>query len=304
MKVAVTGASGLLGTHLVRSLRADGHDVLRLVRRPAQRADEVRWDPSSGRVNTDALAGLEAAIHLAGAGLGDRPWTPGYRRLVYDSRVNGTRTIATALASLEPRPRVLVSMSGVGYYGNQGDRVLDEDSPVGSGYIAKISHDWEQPTSLAADAGIRVATARTGVVVAAGGGAFGRILPVFRLGLGGRIGSGRQYWSWIGLRDYVRAIRFLLDRDDIAGAVNVCAPNPVTNAELTTTLGRLLHRPAVLSVPGFALRLPLRDFAEDLLGGQRVVPTRLMATGFVFEQPEIEAALRAVLTPPQPRTTS
>lgn len=304
MKVAITGSSGLLGGALVRSLRADGHDVLRLVRRPARRPDEVRWDPASGQVDTGPLAGIEAAIHLAGAGLGDRPWTPARRRLVYDSRVEGTRTFARALASLEARPRVLISMSGVGYYGNQGDRVLSEDSPVGTNYIAKIAHDWEQPTSLASDAGIRVVTTRTGVVVASGGGAFSRILPIFRLGLGGRIGSGRQYWSWIGLNDYVRAIRFLLDRDEIAGAVNVCSPNPVTNAELTECLARLLHRPALVPVPGFALRLPFRDFADDLLAGQRVIPTRLLAAGFTFEQPDFETALKSALKLDQPRTTS
>lgn len=304
MRVAVTGASGLLGSHLVRSLRADGHDVLRLVRRPARRPDEVRWDPASNRVDKGPLSGVDAAIHLAGAGLGDRPWTPGYRRLVYDSRVNGTRTLASVLADLEPRPRVLLSMSGVGYYGNQGDRELDESSPLGTTYIAKIAADWEKATSAAAEAGIRVVTARTGVVVAAGGGAFGRILPLFRLGLGGRIGSGRQYWSWVGLRDYVRAMRFLLDHDDVAGPVNVCAPHPVTNAELTTALARLVHRPALLPVPALALKLAFRDFAEDLLGGQRVLPARLLAAGFTFDEPVLEDALRTAVSRDHARTTS
>lgn len=295
MKTAVTGSSGALGTALVRSLRGDGHNVLRLVRRPPQRADEVRWDPMASSVDAPALRGVDSVIHLAGAGLGDRPWTPAYRRKVYDSRVIGTRTLAAALAELEPRPSVLVSMSGVGYYGNPGDRILDEGSPVGGTYIAKIAHDWEQATAAAAEAGVRVVTARTGVVMTSNGGAFGRILPIFRLGLGGRIGSGAQFWSWVGRHDYVRAIRFLIDHDEVFGAVNVCSPNPVTNADLTSILSRLLHRPAVLAVPAFALQLPFRDFGRDLVGGQRVVPTRLVNAGFVFDEPDVETALRSML---------
>lgn len=297
MKVAITGASGLLGTHLAHSLRDNGDEVLRLVRREPRADDEVRWDPTSDFVDSAGLSGIDAMIHLAGAGLGDRPWTPSYRRLVYDSRVNGTRTIATAIALLEPRPRVLLSMSGVGYYGNPGDAIVDESAPPGSSYIARIARDWEQPTTVAADAGVRVVTTRTGVVISAHGGAFGRILPIFRLGLGGPIGSGKQYWSWVALHDYLRAMRFLLRRDDVSGPVNVCAPNPVTNAELTNALGRVLHRPAVIRVPGAALRVPFGEFANDLLEGQRVVPIRLLEAGFVFDQPDIETALRAALTP-------
>jgi uncharacterized protein (TIGR01777 family) len=295
VKAAVTGASGLLGPHLVRSLRGDGHEVLRLVRRAPAADDEVRWDPKSGYVDTDALAGVDAVIHLAGAGMGDRPWTPAYRREVYDSRVTGTRVLATALAALDPRPRVLLSQSGVGYYGNPGERAVDESAPAGDSYVARIAQDWEQATLPAADAGVRVVTMRTGVVVSGRGGALGRLLPVFRLGLGGRLGSGRQFWTWIALRDFVRAARFLLDREDLAGPVNVCAPVPVTNAELTETLGRVLHRPTVLAVPGLAMRVPLRDFADDLLGGQRVLPRRLLDAGFTFDEPELEAALRAEL---------
>ncbi len=304
MRIVVTGASGFLGTHLVQTLSAEDHDVVKLVRREPRAGDEARWDPGSGRVDLAALGAVDAVIHLAGAGLGDRPWTPSYRRLVYDSRVVATRTIAGAVAGLDPPPKVMISMSGVGYYGNHRDEVLDEDDPVGDTYIAKIAHDWECATQAATDAGVRVVAARTGVVVAAGGGAFGRILPIFRLGLGGRIGTGQQFWSWVGLRDYLRAMRFLLNRDDVAGAVNVCAPNPVTNAELTTALAQALHRPAVLPVPGAALRLSLRDFADDLLQGQRVVPTRLLTAGFEFAEPTIDEALQAAVTPGQPRLTS
>lgn len=296
MKVAITGASGLLGPQLVRSLRADGHEVVRLVRREATGPDEVRWDPSSGHVDVERLVGVEAGIHLAGAGIGDRPWTPAYRREVLESRRNGTRTFASALASLDPRPRVLLSMSGVGYYGNPGDRPVDESDPSGDGYIAQVTRVWEESTAPAADAGIRVVTLRTGIVLSTRGGAFGRLVPLFRLGLGGRLGSGRQYWSWVALPDYVRAVRFLLDREDITGAVNVCAPAAVTNAELTSTLGRVLHRPTVFTAPGFAVRLPFGDFGRDILAGQRVVPRRLLDAGFTFEQPAFEPALRAALT--------
>ncbi|MDQ1584937.1 MAG: uncharacterized protein QOH80_302 [Actinomycetota bacterium] len=295
MKVAVTGASGLLGTALVRSLRVDGHDVLRLVRREPTAPDEVRWDPSGGTVDTASLHGVEAAIHLAGAKLGGRPWTPAYRRTVLESRTSGTTTLSRALAGLDPRPRALLSASGVGYYGNPGVEVLDESCAAGDSYIAEIAREWEAATAPAADAGIRVVPMRTAVVVSGSGGALAPLLLPFRLGLGGRVGSGQQYWSWVALTDYVRAVRFLLDRDEISGPVNICAPEPVTNAEFTKALGRAVHRPAVLRVPGAALRLALRDFAVDLLGGQRVVPRRLLGAGFTFDSPELDSALRAEL---------
>jgi uncharacterized protein (TIGR01777 family) len=291
VKVAITGASGLLGPALIRSLRDDGHDVLRLVRRVPAAPDEVQWDPETGEVDLAALTGVDAVIHLAGANLGGRPWTPAYRRTVMDSRVSGTRTIASAVARMEPRPRVLLSASGVGYYGPRGEDIVDETAPAGDSYIAQIARRWEESTAAAVEAGVRVVTMRTGVVVSGRGGALGKLVPLFRLGVGGRLGSGRQYWSWIGLHDYVRAVRFLLDRDDISGAVNVCAPTPVTNAEFTKALGRVLHRPTVLVVPGFALRIPLRDFAKDLLGGQRVIPRRLLDAGFTFDEPNLEPAL-------------
>jgi uncharacterized protein (TIGR01777 family) len=212
-----------------------------------------------------------------------------------DSRVSGTRTIAAAIAKLSPRPRVLLSASGVSYYGNHGDRVLDESAPPGDGYIAKIARQWEESTAAAAEAGVRVATMRTGVVMSGRGGTMGRIGPLFRLGLGGRLGSGRQFWSWIGLHDYVRAVRFLLDRDDISGPVNVCTPTPVTNAEFTKSLGRAVNRPAIFVAPGFALRLVFRDFADDLLRGQRVIPRRLLDAGFTFDEPTLEPALEREL---------
>jgi uncharacterized protein len=298
MKVVLTGASGLLGRALVSSLRDDGHDVIRLVRRAAAAPDEARWDPHTGHVDPAALLGSDAVINLAGPGLGDRPWTPARKRMLLDDRVSATRTITEAMAAAEPRPRVLLSMSGTGFYGTPGDQVVTEAAPQGDGYVAQIAAAWEQATAPAADAGIRVVRMRTGVVLSANGGAFGRLLPIFRLGLGGRLGSGRQWWSWVALPDYVSAVRFLLDDEGIDGPVNVTAPEPITNADLTKAMGRVLHRPTFTIAPGFALKLPLRDFAEDLLGGQRSVPQRLLDGGFVFEHPSFEPALRAVLDKP------
>jgi uncharacterized protein (TIGR01777 family) len=305
MKVVLTGASGLLGQALVTSLRGDGHEVVRLVRRAPTAADELRWDPATGHVDPAALPGADAVINLAGPGLGDRPWTPGYRRLVLTTRVEATRTIATAMANADPRPRVLLSSSAIGYYGNPGDQLLDEDDPAGDSYLARIAAAWEDATQPARDAGIRVVTTRTAVVVSAQGGAFGRrLLPLFRLGLGGRLGSGRQWWSWVALDDYVRAMRFLLEHPEIDGPVNIAAPEPIRNGELTKAMGRVLHRPALFWAPGFALRLPLRDFADDLLRGQRVVPRRLLEAGFTFAEPSFEPALRAALDRPYEATTS
>ncbi len=295
MKVVLTGASGLLGNALLSSLRGDGHQVTRLVRREPTKADEAQWDPRGGHVEPTALEGADAVIHLAGPGLGDRPWTPARKRMLLDDRVSATHTITEAMAAAEPRPRVLLSMSGTGYYGNPGEALLTEDAPQGDGYVAQIAAAWEQATAPASDAGIRVVRMRTGVVLSASGGAFGRLLPIFRLGIGGRLGSGRQWWSWVALPDYVAAVRFLLDHDDIEGAVNITSPEPIRNADLTAAIGRVLHRPTFTVAPGFALKLPLRDFAEDLLGGQRSVPQRLLDAGFTFEHPTFEPALRAVL---------
>jgi uncharacterized protein (TIGR01777 family) len=302
VKVVLTGASGLLGPAIAASLRSDGHDVLRLVRREPSAPDEARWDPAGGTVDRGALRDATAVVHLAGVGLGDRPWTPAHRRAVLDSRVQGTTTIGKAVA--EHGVATLVSMSGVGYYGNPGDRVLDEDAPRGTTYVSDIAAAWEASTEPAVAGGARVVLARTGVVLSAKGGAYGRLLPLFRLGLGGRIGSGRQWWSWVALDDYVRAVRFVLDRDDLAGPVNVSAPEPLTNAEMTAAMGRVLHRPTVFLAPGWAMKVPLRDFAEDLLGGQRVVPRRLLDAGFTFAHPTFEPALREVLAQGHPRSTS
>jgi uncharacterized protein (TIGR01777 family) len=296
VKIAVTGASGFLGSALVPALTGDGHDVRRLVRRDARSAEEISWRPEVGYVDLDALAGTAAVVHLAGVGIGDRPWTPAHKRAVMDSRVQGTRTIATAVAGLDPQPRVLLSAAGSDVYGVRGDEVLDESSPPGDGYVAEVVQAWEANTAPAADAGVRVVTMRTGVVVSGKGGAFGRrLLPLFRLGLGGRVGSGRQWWSWVSRTDYVRAVQFLLARDDLHGPVNVCAPEPVRNADLTRTMGRVLGRPTLTVAPGFALTAVLGDFGRGLVGGARVLPTRLLDAGFTFHHQDFETALRAEL---------
>ncbi|MCW2897823.1 MAG: NAD-dependent epimerase/dehydratase [Streptosporangiaceae bacterium] len=294
MRIAVTGSTGLIGTALVRALREDGHGVMRLVRKEPEGPDEARWDPS-GKVDTAALENVDAVVHLAGAGIGDRPWTQSYKRLLRESRVVGTRTLADALAGLTRPPRVLVSGSAVGFYGDTGDQAADESSPMGRGFLAEMVRDWEAAAQPAAEAGIRVVHPRTGIVLSRGGGILGKLLPLFRLGLGGRLGGGRQWMSWISLHDQVAALRRLIERDDLAGPVNLTAPEPVRNTDFTRALGRTLHRPAPFRVPSFALRAALNGFADEgLLVSQRVLPGRLTEAGFTFIHPDLESALESV----------
>ncbi|MFE7586723.1 TIGR01777 family oxidoreductase [Streptomyces gardneri] len=292
-RVAVTGASGLIGRALVRSLRADGHDVLRLVRRPAATADEVEWDPKRLYVDAAGLVGVDAVVHLAGAGVGERRWTEAYKREIRDSRVLGTRAIAEALASLASPPEVLVCGTALGWYGDTGSRAVDESAPAGTGFLPSVCVEWEAAAAPAEEAGIRVAYARTGLVVAREGGAWGRLFPVFRAGLGGRMGDGRQYWSHISLHDEVAALRHVVDTPALSGPVNLTAPEPVTNREVTAAMGRVLRRPTLFTVPAPALRLVLGDFAQDVLGSQRVLPGRLLESGFDFAFPTIDEAIRA-----------
>ncbi|MFE2869597.1 TIGR01777 family oxidoreductase [Embleya sp. NPDC059259] len=296
MRIAVTGSSGLLGSALVRSLTADGHQVVRLVRRAPTEPDEVRWDPHAGTVDTAALGPVDAAVHLAGAGVGDKRWTAAYKRELHDSRVLGTAAVARALAGLKPTPRVLLSASGVGYYGDTGDREVDESFPAGSSFLAGLCVEWEAATAPAAEAGIRVVHLRTGLVLARSGGALGPMFPLVKAGLGGRLGSGRQYWSFISLADEIAAMRHALDHPDLAGPVNLTAPHPVTNAEVTKALGRALHRPTILPAPAFALRAVLGEFGAEILTGQRVLPRALLASGFTFTHPTITPAIAAALT--------
>ncbi|MEU5989553.1 TIGR01777 family oxidoreductase [Spirillospora sp. NPDC047418] len=295
MRVTVTGSSGLIGSALVQSLREDGHDVVRLVRREPARDDEARWSPADGCVDKDSLEGADAVVHLAGAGVGDRPWTKAYKRRIRDSRVVGTRTLAEAIATAHPRPRVLVCGSAIGYYGDTGGREVDEEAPMGRGFLAALVRDWEAAAGPAREAGIRVVHPRTGVVLTREGGMLGRTLPLFRLGLGGPLGDGRQWTSWISLADQVAALRHLIDHE-IDGPVNLTAPNPVTNEAYTRALGRALHRPARLAVPRFALRAALRGFADEgPLVSQRVLPRRLADAGFRFAHEHVEEAIAAVL---------
>ncbi len=289
MKVAVTGASGLIGSALVPHLRGRGDEVVRLVRREPGQPDEVRWDPAAGKVDLLGLAGTEAVVHLAGAGVGDHRWTEKYKRQILDSRVDGTRTIARAMAALDPLPRVLVSGSAKDYYGERGDELLDEDASAGIGFFPDVVTAWERAADPARAAGIRVTHPRTGLVMSSQGGAFGRLLPLLRLGLAGPLGSGRQWWSWITLTDQVRALTFLLD-EDVHGPVNLGSPRPMPQRELVAVVGRVAHRPTVLPAPAFALRIALGEFAGDILTSNRLVPRALTDAGFTFEHPDAETA--------------
>ncbi|WP_405460218.1 TIGR01777 family oxidoreductase [Streptomyces sp. NBC_00101] len=294
-RIAVTGSTGLIGAALVRSLRADGHEVCRLVRRPAKTGDEVSWDPRRGYVDVAGLVGCDAVVHLAGAGVGDHRWTETYKKEIRDSRVLGTAAVAEALASLDTPPKVLLAGSAIGYYGDTGDRAVDESAPPGEGFLPSVCEEWEAATAPAEEAGVRTVHVRTGLVVSAEGGAWGKLFPLFKAGLGGRLGNGRQYWSFISLHDQVAALRHLLDTDDLSGPVNLTAPEPVTNAEVTAAMGRVLRRPTLFTAPAPALRLALGDFAEDVLGSQRVVPRKLLDSGFTFAFPSVESAVRAAL---------
>jgi uncharacterized protein (TIGR01777 family) len=298
LKVAVTGSSGLIGSRLVPTLVEDGHEVIRLVRRTPRRADEHRWDPQHRRIDPALLTDVDAVVHLAGVGVADHRWTAAHKRQVLESRVDGTATVSQALAdaaAADPtRDRVLLSGSAVGWYGDTGDRVVDESAPAGDDFLARVCVAWEAATAPAVEAGVRVATLRTGLVLGPGG-LLARMLPLFRLGLGGRLGSGRQYLPWISLTDEVDAIRFLLTAP-VSGPVNLSAPTPVTNAEFTAALGRVVHRPAVLPVPGLALWVVLGEFAQvGVLAGQRAVPGVLTDAGFQFTHRDLEAALRSAI---------
>lgn len=301
MHVVISGSSGLIGGALAASLLADGHRVTRLVRRePQTRVDgsaEARWDPRAEAVAVDpaVLDGADAVVGLAGAGVGDRRWTAAYKNEIRESRVRGTGALAAAIRGCEKPPRVFVSGSAVGYYGETGQAVVDESGGPGRDFLAGVCQEWEAAADGARAAGTRVVTTRLGIVVSGAGGAMGRLLPLARAGLGGRLGGGRQYWSYLSLPDTVRALRHLIDTESVSGPVNMTTPHPATNRDITAAIGRALHRPTVLSVPGFALRLVLGEFAEGILMSQRVVPGRLLDSGFTFEHPTFEAALDSAI---------
>ncbi|GAA4659065.1 TIGR01777 family oxidoreductase [Kineococcus glutinatus] len=296
MRVVVSGASGLIGRALLPALRDAGHEVVQLVRRAPRAPHEVRWDPAAGELDAASLAGVDAAIHLSGAGVGEHRWTPAYKHVIRASRVDSTRTLARALAALEPAPRVLVSGSAIGAYGERGEEVLTEDSPRGGGFLADVVAEWEAATAPAAAAGVRVVHARTGLVAAHRGGAFGQVLPLLRAGLGGPLGSGRQWWSAISMPDEVAALAFLLEAD-VSGPVNLTAPVPAHSAVLLRAIAAALHRPAVLPVPALALRAVLGEFAGEVLASQRVVPEVLLRAGFTFTHPDAASIARWLADP-------
>jgi len=290
-RIAVTGASGLIGTALVGHLRSEGHTVQRFVRRPATAADEISWDPKSGTVDLAALEGIDAVIHLAGAGVGDKRWTKKYRAEILNSRLLGTTAIANAVAQV--KPSVFISASAMGFYGETGNRAVTETDRSGDDFLAAVCREWESAADLAGD--IRTVKLRTGLVLDPTGGALGRMLPLFRFGLGGKLGNGKQWWSWITLHDHIRAICYLLE-SNISGPVNLTSPNPVTNLEFTAALARTLHRPALFPAPAIALKLALGGFSTEILGSKKVTPEVLLESGFTFDYPEISGALAALIS--------
>lgn len=297
MDVAITGASGLIGTALGGSLREAGHRVRPVVRRASDDPLAVRWDPAAGTIDAGGLDGVDAVVHLAGAGIGDRRWSADRKREILESRTRGTDLVARTLAAMASPPAVLVSASAIGFYGDPGDEVVTELSPPGDDFVAGIVQAWEAAAQPAVDAGIRTVFPRLAPVLAREGGILGRMALPFRLFAGGPFGSGRQWMSWVTLDDAVAALRFLIERDDIEGPVNVASPEPVTNREMADAIGRALHRPSALPAPAFALRLVLgRGRADSLLFvSQRVRPDVLMGAGFAFAHPDIDGALAATL---------
>ncbi len=295
MKVLIAGSSGLIGTALAGRLLDDGNEVLRLVRRAPVAADEVRWDPSGGSVDASSLEGIDAVVHLGGVSIAGRRWSEAYKQQIRDSRVISTRLLSETIANLQSRPAVFLCASALGYYGNRGDEVLTEESPRGSGFIANSTAEWESACSPASEAGIRVCNMRIGVVLSREGEMPRRTLLPFKLGLGGKLGNGRQYFSWVHIEDVVRAFVYALDNPSLTGPVNVSAPNPVSNAAFTRALARVLSRPAFFTVPEFALRITMGEMSQLALDSARVSPRRLEESGFKFEWNDIEQALRDVI---------
>ncbi|MFZ9751241.1 MAG: TIGR01777 family oxidoreductase [Candidatus Nanopelagicales bacterium] len=285
-RIAVTGASGLIGTALIGHLKSEGHTVQRLVRRPVVSADEIQWDPAAGTVDLTALEGVDAVIHLAGANVGDKRWSKKYKAEILNSRLLGTTTIANAVNAV--KPQVFISSSAIGWYGETGNRAVTEEDRPGDDFLAAVCKEWDAAADLATNT--RTVKIRTGLVLDPTGGALGKMLPLFRFGLGGKLGNGKQWWSWITLHDQIRAICHLLEKP-VEGAVNLTAPNPATNQEFTSALARALHRPAVFPVPGFALKIALGGFSSEILGSKKVMPQKLMDSGFTFDYPHIAPAL-------------
>jgi uncharacterized protein (TIGR01777 family) len=299
MRIVIAGGSGFLGTHLGRRLAAADHDVLYLVRRVPTSAREIRWAPDRHELNPAAIADADIVVNLAGAGVGDRRWTAAYKAKLRSSRIDTTATIAKIIASIPNRsqPRALLNSSAVGFYGDTGDTAVDETSPPGEGFLADLCREWEAAAAPATEAGVRVALLRTGFPLDASGGLLKPLLIPFRLGVGGRLGSGHQWLPWISLTDWVDAVRFLMDHEELSGPVNLVGPAPSTNEEFTRVLAEVLHRPAVVPVPKVALRTLIGEFGGEAVASQRVLPGVLTKAGFAFRHPELDSALRAALQP-------
>ena len=296
MKILIGGSHGLVGTALVKSLETQGHEVFRLVRHAPTAKTEVEWSPDRYGIALARIEGFDAVVNLAGESIAEGRWTEDKKRRIRESRVKGTKLLGDALANLTVPPKTFICASAIGYYGNRGEEILTEGSAPGDDFLAEVCVEWEKATALATEKGIRVVNTRFGVILDTNGGALKKMLPPFRLGLGGKIGSGKQWMSWISLDDVVGALNFALDNGALAGPVNFVAPNPVTNAEFTKTLGKVLSRPTLFPIPAFGIKLLFGEMGEALLlGGQRVAPERLMATGYTFQHAQIEAALRDIL---------
>lgn len=292
-RIAITGASGLIGSALVGFLKSEGHTVQRLVRRAPVSPEEIQWDPKTGYVDIEALRGVDAIIHLAGAGVGDKRWSRKYKAEILNSRLLGTTAIAKAVA--EVKPQVFISASAIGWYGESGNRAVVESDRAGDDFLAAVCREWEGAADLAGS-DVRTVKIRTGLVLDPTGGALGKMLPLFRFGLGGKLGSGKQWWSWITLHDLIRAINFLLHNNEISGPVNLTSPNQVTNQEFTAALARAMHRPALFPAPAIALKIALGGFSSEILGSKKVVPQALTDAGFEWEYPHITTALAELVS--------
>lgn len=300
MKILIGGSHGLVGTALIKSLEAEGHEIYQLVRYAPRSDSEIEWSPDRYSIALALIEGFDAVINLAGESIAEGRWTEDKKRRIRESRVKGTKLLGDALANLANRPKTFICASAIGIYGNRGDEILTETSAPGNDFLADVCVEWEKATTLATEQGIRVVNARFGVILDKNGGALKKMLPPFRLGLGGKIGSGKQWMSWIALDDVVGALKFALVNETLSGPVNFVAPNPVTNAEFTKTLGKALSRPTLFPIPAFGVRLLFGEMGEALLlGGQRVAPKELVSKGYQFQYSQIEAALPDVLQKPQ-----
>ncbi|MGA1082053.1 MAG: TIGR01777 family oxidoreductase [Candidatus Nanopelagicales bacterium] len=295
MKLVVTGASGLIGSAFVKAAEARGDEVIRLVRRKPKNANEAFWNPKTGEIDHLLLDGADAIVNLAGAGVGDRRWSEKYKKEIYSSRVTSTKLIVKAISKMHRPPKVLVSASAIGYYGDTGSNLVDENAPAGTGFLAEVCVAWESAAKPAQDYGVRVVHPRTGLVLSRKGGLLKRLYPIFFFGLGGRMGNGKQYWSCISLNDQIRALFHLIENEKISGGVNLIMPEAVSNKEFVKTFGKILKRPTVFAVPAIALKIALGEFSSEVLGSVRVAPGKLIVNEFEFENLDLTSALQSAL---------